>query len=249
MLARVSCDHCSVGSLWTDDPPRFLASACRRPERCRAKVVADGEEALPETDDPADGAIDPLWLSEETTEPHICHTFGSARDLTTILVPYFRSGLERNEQCIWVTGGPLSIDLARSRLAAVVPGLDELERGDRLRILDRADWYRPSDFDPERVVETWLSVADDASRRGFSGLRVSGTVIPDDEDRWPRIMRYERLFDEALRSHPIRAFCSYPTELFRPADLLHHHDFAVVGTEDSWWACSSASEASARLEA
>jgi hypothetical protein len=38
MLVRVACIRCRLGSLWTDEPGCFLATVCRNPRACEAKL-------------------------------------------------------------------------------------------------------------------------------------------------------------------------------------------------------------------
>src|SRR5674476_5202 len=40
---------------------------------------------------------------------HICQFFDTKEDLTDILVPYFKAGLENNEFCLWITSQPLAV--------------------------------------------------------------------------------------------------------------------------------------------
>src|SRR5450759_3233709 len=40
---------------------------------------------------------------------HICQFFDTKEDLTDILVPYFKAGLENNEFCLWITSQPLEV--------------------------------------------------------------------------------------------------------------------------------------------
>jgi len=41
---------------------------------------------------------------------HFCQFYQTTEDLTDILVPYFKSGLENNEFCFWVTSQPLGVE-------------------------------------------------------------------------------------------------------------------------------------------
>lgn len=44
---------------------------------------------------------------------HICQFYETKEDLTDILVPYFKAGLENNELCLWVTSQPLEVEDAK----------------------------------------------------------------------------------------------------------------------------------------
>ena len=50
---------------------------------------------------------------------HLCQFYETPEDLTDILVPYFKAGLENNEYCMWVTSAPLkSMAMPWKRLLA-----------------------------------------------------------------------------------------------------------------------------------
>ena len=47
---------------------------------------------------------------------HFCQFYQTKEDLTDILVPYFKAGLENNEFCLWVTSQPLEVEEAKEAL-------------------------------------------------------------------------------------------------------------------------------------
>ena len=67
-----------------------------------------------------------MCLGERT----ICQFYQTKEDLTDILVPYFKAGLENNEFCLWVTSQPLEVEDAKEALRRAVPDLDSyLDKG------------------------------------------------------------------------------------------------------------------------
>src|SRR3989442_914685 len=55
---------------------------------------------------------------------HVCQFYDGREDLGDYLVPYFKTGLEHGEYCLWVTADPLSVEDAQTLLHAAVPDLD-----------------------------------------------------------------------------------------------------------------------------
>ena len=47
---------------------------------------------------------------------HFCQFYQTKEDLTDILVPYFKAGLENNEFCLWITSQPLEVEEAKEAL-------------------------------------------------------------------------------------------------------------------------------------
>jgi len=56
---------------------------------------------------------------------HFCQFYKTKEDLTDILVPYFKAGLENNESCIWVTSEPLDVEGATESLRNEMPDIEK----------------------------------------------------------------------------------------------------------------------------
>jgi hypothetical protein len=59
------------------------------------------------------------------------------------LVPYFKAGLENNEQCLWVTGHAFTAEEARYALGVTVPDLDKRERSKQIDIVNGDQCTQP----------------------------------------------------------------------------------------------------------
>jgi len=55
---------------------------------------------------------------------HFCQFYQTKVDLMDLLVPYFKTGLEENEFCMWVVSKPLDVEEAKETLRGAVPDLD-----------------------------------------------------------------------------------------------------------------------------
>jgi len=53
----------------------------------------------------------------------VCQFYDGREDLVDCLVPYFKTGLEHDEYCLWVTADPLTVEEAQARLRTAVPDL------------------------------------------------------------------------------------------------------------------------------
>ena len=72
---------------------------------------------------------------------HFCHYYENKRDLLDVLVPYFKTGLEQNEFCIWGVFDPLDIEEVRSALDSALPGAgDRIAAGD-IEIVPQSQWH------------------------------------------------------------------------------------------------------------
>lgn len=169
---------------------------------------------------------------------HFCHLYGSAGDLADALVPYFKSGLEHNEQCLWVTAPPLGLDDARSVLGAAVPELDRYIASGQMEIIEHQEWYlRQLDEEPNGLLKGWITRKDRAMAAGWRGLRLTGNLFWLDSARWDTFADYEEAVNAAFKGHEILALCSYCQEKCtcnNVLDILRNHDFALVRHNGTW---------------
>jgi hypothetical protein len=103
---------------------------------------------------------------------HVCHFGSSADELSEILVPYFKAGLERNECCVWITGHPFGKDRAVSEMRAAVPDFDRRTAAGQMRILVQEECrgkYRA--MTTAEKVRAWLAEKDEAIRSGYGSAR------------------------------------------------------------------------------
>ena len=186
---------------------------------------------------------------------HFCQFYQDERDLADVLVPYFRSGLEANDFCMWIASEPLRADAARRAMAAAVPDLDERERRGQIEFLDYSQWYTlGGTFDADRVLRGWVDKLDAARARGFEGLRLSGNTFWLEQSAWNDFTQYEAAVNAVIPNHHILALCTYSLARCGAAeilDVMSNHAFALIRRADRWQVIESAQlkrvEASLRL--
>jgi hypothetical protein len=77
---------------------------------------------------------------------HFCHFYQTRQDLLDILIPYFITGLQNNEFCIWIVYDPLDETEARSELIRAFPAATEhFSKGD-IEIVPHSVWYGGKDL-------------------------------------------------------------------------------------------------------
>ena len=135
---------------------------------------------------------------------HICSFYDTKEDLLDLLAPYFASGLEGNEQCVWVTSTPISVEEAADAMRAVVTDFDRVQAEGRMKIVPHDEWYlQDGVFDMNRVLAAWQQTIDDAIADGYDGVRVSGNTAWLEEHDWEAFAEYERTIDGAIEGAPI----------------------------------------------
>jgi PAS domain S-box-containing protein len=169
---------------------------------------------------------------------HICHFYHDRDDLTEILVPYFKAGLENNEFCLWITASPLDASDALEALRAAMPGMDGCRQKGQLEIVSAADWYRTNGtFDARRAVEGTAEKLKGALVSGYAGLRISGNASWVREEDWPAFLEYETRADREITHSPALAVCSYRLPALDPTrviDIVSRHQFSIVKRDGRW---------------
>ena len=162
---------------------------------------------------------------------HLAQFFRSGDDLRELLVPYFKAGLENNEQCLLVAGEAFDADQARSALRAAVPDLDKRERDGQIEIVNGGEWYAAGEkLRPQELVRGLSQREQDALGLGYAGLRTNGNCAWVSRDQWADFMEYEKLVQETVRGRRMICMCSYCSDRLRDGsepDILQRHDWMV----------------------
>lgn len=132
--------------------------------------IAKGIVVLPVASDKA--LLDMPWGS------HVCQFYDGKDDLVKMLVPYFKQGLERNEACVWLVGD-LTIEEARTALAAAVPDLDRFMNSGQMQIRHYTEFYTNGNGTVKptaQLSDDFAAMGSTVRANGFEGLRASGSV-------------------------------------------------------------------------
>lgn len=169
---------------------------------------------------------------------HFCQFYQTKENLIDILVPYFKTGLENNEFCMWVTSQPLTVEEAEKALKSAVPDADiYLEKG-QIEIISYTDWYMKGGFfDSERVLNGWMDKFNQALDNGYDGMRITGNTFWLEKDDWSDFMQYEEEIDKVLGSYSIIAICTYSLDKCSAedvTDVVNNHQFALTELEGEW---------------
>src|SRR5947199_8362877 len=72
---------------------------------------------------------------------HFYHVYETKEDLLDILIPYFKTGLENNEFCIWVVADPLGEEEARNALRQAIPEADRYLTSGLIEIIPHTSFF------------------------------------------------------------------------------------------------------------
>ena len=85
---------------------------------------------------------------------HVCMFYESKDDLLDTVVPFFKTGLESNEFCLWAPSEPLTLEEARMALSRRIPAFDRHLAAGNMEIVPGREWYLKGDqFDLKRIIQ------------------------------------------------------------------------------------------------
>ncbi|MGE5474861.1 MAG: MEDS domain-containing protein [Ignavibacteriales bacterium] len=169
---------------------------------------------------------------------HFCQFYQTKEDLTEILVPYFKAGLENNEFCMWVTSEPLGVEETKEALRRSVPDFDVYLEKCQIEIIPYTHWYiKDGVFDSDRVLKGWVKKINQALANGYDGLRLTGNTFWLEKKDWNDFIDYEEKIDRVLGNYNIISLCSYSLDRCNSTeiiDVVTNHQFAVIKREGKW---------------
>lgn len=169
---------------------------------------------------------------------HFCHFYETENDLLSILVPYFKAGLENHEYCIWVTSGHTTVEEAMSALMATVPDMDKYIQQGCIEILSHADWYLKSGkFELDNAINSIIDRLRIALQKDFEGLRLNGDEAWLDREEWHDFVAYESALNPAIAGKRLIISCTYLLDKCEAADVLDIaavHESAIAKRKGKW---------------
>jgi len=169
---------------------------------------------------------------------HFCQFYETAQDLVDTLVPFFKAGIDGNEQCMWVAAPPLRAQGAMDALRAAVPDLDARVGKGQIEIIDAEEWYlRQDKKGADDVIAGWLSRKELALERGYEGLRLTGNTYFLEAKDWDSFAEYEAKVNGCFCDHRVIALCSYCTDRCNAGgvlDVVENHQFALARRRGTW---------------
>ena len=170
---------------------------------------------------------------------HFCQFYRTKKDLTDVLVPYFRAGLESNELCVWVTSYFVDDADAFRAMKRGVPGFAQYQAKKQMEIFSYTDWYlKGGKFDLKRTLNMWMEKHDEALSRGFAGMRVSGNPYwIDNKKDWDDFACYEAEINNVIGGTKLLVLCTYSLKkcgVVEIMDVVKNHEFALAMNRGSW---------------
>jgi hypothetical protein len=125
---------------------------------------------------------------------HLCTFYETKKDLLEILLPFFTTGLEHNEFCLWLVSHPIGVEEARDAFKEAVADADRHLAAGHMEIVQHPFFPRshygsqsthaetvhhPEGYlesgaaVPGRVTDGWNEKLAEAIRTGFDGMAIN----------------------------------------------------------------------------
>lgn len=169
---------------------------------------------------------------------HYCLFYQTKEDLINILVPYFKTGLENNEFCVWVTSIPLSEKEVEKAMRRAVPDFDQYLKRGQIEIVSYDGWYlKDGSFSLQRVLNAWIDKLNQALVKGYDGLRVTGNTFWLKKRDWESFADYETEVDSVIHKYRMIAICTYSIDKCganEVLDVVSRHRSGLILREGKW---------------
>jgi DNA-binding CsgD family transcriptional regulator len=166
---------------------------------------------------------------------HFCLFYETQQDLLDTLVPYFKTGLESNEFCVWAVTDPLTEEEAKAALQRAMPDLQRYLSAGSLEIVQGFDWYLSQDL--KKITSNWNEKLENALAKGYEGMRASGNAFWLGTEYRDDFLAYEQELDESLAGRKMLVLCTYPLDTAVSADVLdvaRAHQVTAARRHGSW---------------
>ncbi|HBV95851.1 MAG TPA: hypothetical protein DEF36_02205 [Desulfotomaculum sp.] len=169
---------------------------------------------------------------------HICGFYQTKEDLLSIIIPYFKAGLENNEFCMWVTSEPICHDEAMQVFEYFIPKLDLYLKRGQIEFLSHKEWYiKYGDFNGLAVLDSWIEKIKNATSKGYEGIRICGNTTWLKNRYWKSFIDYEKMVNEQIANLKMIALCTYQLDkcdIQQVYDIVNNHQFSFIRCKDTW---------------
>jgi signal transduction histidine kinase len=183
---------------------------------------------------------------------HFCLFYETREDLLDTLIAYCKSGLGREEYCLWIVAEPLTIEEATAALKAAVPDLDRHLADSRMEIASARDWFlQGGTFDGKRLTDAWYEKLARVSARGYAGMRVTGDTTWLAKKDWGHFCDYEDGLNEVIGNQSLAVLCTYPLATCGAPEILdvvRTHQFVLARRHGNWDVVETAALKRAKAE-
>src|SRR5579871_1255441 len=152
---------------------------------------------------------------------HTCVFYRSEESLREVLTPFIADGLRQGERCFLAQKPHVSKQLLFDLYFLGIDTDHAIRRG-ALELHTEDEVYFPNrKFEPRAMMDLLMHSINDASKRGFTGLRTAGegSWAAEGRNECDQIVEYEEMVDDYFPGKRAVAICQYNMAAI-PPDVL-----------------------------
>lgn len=154
---------------------------------------------------------------------HTCQFCSSHYDFDKWIVEYYRKGLARNEQCVFITSDNFSFFDAHKAFSEGIPDFNEHLRLGHIEIISYRNYYldvKGELKDPCDLIQFPPRKEEEALKEGYTGVRGAAELSWLGPKDWPKFMEYEQLVNTVIQNSRITAACVYSLEACKADQVI-----------------------------
>jgi len=154
---------------------------------------------------------------------HLCGFYSDKEEEYSIVVPFFRAGLQNKEKCIWILDESTEEEAIQAFRRMNIDLEKHLASKQFVLLSGQETYLKGGYFDPDRMVEILKQNEKRAIEEGYLGLRVSGEMTWDlrKQPGAEKLVEYEAKLNYFLPGSKTSAICLYNEKKFPPKTLLN----------------------------
>lgn len=164
---------------------------------------------------------------------HLYQFYKDSEDYFSALIPYFKSGLEKGDACLWLVSKKNGMNEARERAKQMIENFEKFEKRGQIQILSAEEWYlEKGSFDEKQSLEKAKEAVKVAIDSGFTRVRASGDVAAIPLTERSLLKSYEAKIHETISGSPVIALCAYPIldcSLQETKQVIDQHNDVLIG--------------------
>ena len=139
---------------------------------------------------------------------------------------------------MWVTADNLTVEEAHKAMSKAIKGFSKYLKKGQIEILPYTEWYlKGGSFKSQNVLDGWVEKLNQALKKGYAGLRLTGNTFWLENKDWRSFTDYEEAVNNVIGKYKMIALCTYcldkcsATEI---VDVIRNHEFALIKQEGKW---------------
>jgi len=176
----------------------------------------------------AENSIDDVELGD-----HICSIYQNKKQQFSLLVPFFKAGLENNQKCVYIIDENSEEEILSEFLKRGID-LDKYIKSKQFELLTKKETYlKDGYFDPDKMIRLIKDTEENALKHGYLSMRLTGemTWVLADESDIDQLKIYESKLTDFFLHSKSAAICQYNESKFTEDVLLmvlNTHPFAII---------------------